>query len=201
MKVHAVVIGTSGNQRYIFSSNKRRENVGASYLITRVEESWLDDALLEVTGSTDRDRRIDEHPVEVITANAGGITALVKDREDGVRLVTAVTVRALREAPGLDVCGVVGDPVEWDRAAGLAEAILRTRDALPVAAMARTGPQMRFTGLPIAARCTSSGLPPGSCGVNLRGRRSTPRTLRDRMLRVTPGRSPFEQGELHAGCS
>lgn len=176
MKVHAVVIGTSGNQRYIFSSNKRRENVGASYLITRVEESWLDDALLEVTGSTDRDRRIDEHPVEVITANAGGITALVKDREDGVRLVTAVTVRALREAPGLDVCGVVGDPVEWDRAAGLAEAILRTRDALPVAAMARPGPQMRFAGLPIAARCTSSGLPAQTPVTLAEGVRPEPRS-------------------------
>lgn len=159
MKVHVVVIGTSGNQSYIFSSNKRRENVGASYLITRVEESWLGDALVEVTGSAARDRRIEEHPVEVITANAGGITALVKDREDGCRLVTAVTVRALREAPGMDVCGVVGDAVEWGGATSLAEAIHKTREMLPIAAMARPGPQMRFAGLPIAARCTSSGLP------------------------------------------
>ncbi|WP_119726312.1 hypothetical protein [Thermomonospora amylolytica] len=161
MKVHVVVVATSGNQRFIFASNKRRENVGASYLITRVEEGWLDEALRAVTGGGERHRSIIEHPVEIVTANAGGITALVREPEIGRELVTRITLQALREAPGLDVCGVVGEAVEWDGldASALAKLIRRTRDMLPVAQMGRPGPQLRFPGVPIAARCLSSGLP------------------------------------------
>ncbi|WP_289007922.1 Cas10/Cmr2 second palm domain-containing protein [uncultured Thermomonospora sp.] len=151
MKVHVVVVATSGNQRFIFASNKRRENVGASYLITRVEEKWLTEALENVA----------EHRVEIVTANAGGITALVHDPEVGRELVGQITLRALREAPGLDVCGAVGEAAEWDEldAAALAELIRRTRELLPKAQMSRPGPQLRFPGVPIAARCLSSGLP------------------------------------------
>ncbi|GAA2162044.1 Cas10/Cmr2 second palm domain-containing protein [Actinomadura napierensis] len=176
MKVHAVVIGTFGNQRYIFSSNKRRENVGASYLITRVEDAWLDEALMEVVGSADRHRSIEGHPVEVVTANAGGVTALVRDREVGRRLVTAITLRALREASGLDVCGVVGDPVEWADAGGLAEGIGRTRELLSRVAMTRPGPQLRFAGVPVAARCGSSGLPAQKPVVLAEGANPEPRS-------------------------
>ncbi|WP_103938430.1 Cas10/Cmr2 second palm domain-containing protein [Thermomonospora echinospora] len=155
------MIATSGNQRFIFASNKRRENVGASHLITRVEERWLDEALLAVTGSEERHRSITGHPVEIVTANAGGITALVREPEIGRELVTRITLQALREAPGLDVCGVVGEAVEWDGlgASALAKLIRQTRGMLPAAQMSRPGPQLRFPGVPIAARCLSSGLP------------------------------------------
>ncbi|GLW64302.1 hypothetical protein Arub01_25460 [Actinomadura rubrobrunea] len=159
MKVHVVVVGTAGNQRYIFASNKRRENVGASHLITCVEGRWLDETLEDITGAAARDARIEDHPVEIVTANAGGVTALVKDRDVGRELVAGITRRALREAPGLDVCGVVGEPVEWRDAEELAEEIRRAYDRLPAVRMARPGPQLRFPGLPIVERCGSSGLP------------------------------------------
>ncbi|MEO3807199.1 hypothetical protein [Nonomuraea sp. B1E8] len=157
MRVHPVVIGTSGTQRFIFESTKRRENVGASHLVTRIEEAWLDDALPGL--GADRATRIRTGPLEVVTANAGGITALVRDPDLGRSLVTAITSRALRDAPGLDVCGVVGPPFDWNGADVLAEALHHARAKLPHARLAHPGPQSRFPGLPIAARCTSSGLP------------------------------------------
>ncbi|MCD0449402.1 hypothetical protein LO762_09390 [Actinocorallia sp. API 0066] len=157
MARYPVVIGTSGTQGYIFASNKRRENVGASYLVARVEEAWLDGALAAVGGR--RGERLGDGPVEIVTANAGGVSALVEDVAVGRELVAWITGRALLEAPGLDVCGAVGEPVDEERADGVAEALRLARSRLPAVRMARPGPQARFVGLPVAARCTSSGLP------------------------------------------
>ncbi|MCP2337974.1 Cas10/Cmr2 second palm domain-containing protein [Actinomadura rupiterrae] len=161
MKVHAVVLSTAGNQNYIFGSNKRRENVGASQLITRVEGEWLDRALaaVGVSGPDARRRRVEEHGVEVVTANAGGVTMLVRDQETGRRVVGVITEAALREAPGLDVCGAVGEAIEWGDAQELAHGIADARELLAVARAKRRGPRLRFPGVPIAARCGSSGLP------------------------------------------
>lgn len=152
-----MVLGTSGTQRFIFESTKRRENVGASYLVTRIEESWLDEALSQSDAS--RASRIRTEPVEVVTANAGGIIALVREPGIGRALVRAITDRALDEAPGLDVCGAVGPAFEWDGADALAEALHRTRAQLATVRLSLPGPQARFPGLPLAAQCTSSGLP------------------------------------------
>ena len=41
MTVHAVLIDTVSIQRYVFGSNKLKENIGASYLIQEVYESYL----------------------------------------------------------------------------------------------------------------------------------------------------------------
>lgn len=161
VKVHAVRLSTTGNQNYIFGSNKRRENVGASHLITCVEDEWLDAALAEVgpLGVDGRRQRVEEHGIEVVTANAGGVTMLVRDPEVGRRVVGSITEAALRAAPGLDVCGAVGDAIEWGDAQGVAGGIADAWDLLAVARARRRGPRLRFPGVPIAARCGSSGLP------------------------------------------
>lgn len=175
MKVYPLVISTSGTQRYIFESTKRRENVGASYLVTRIEDTWLDEALQRL-GATRMSRIRAEDPVEVVTANAGGITALVRDRDAGRALVTAITDRALREAPGLDVCGVVGPPFDWDGADLLADALNRARAQLPTVRLTTPGPQARFPGLPLAAQCTSSGLPAQALARPASGEEPQPRS-------------------------
>ncbi|WP_329088238.1 hypothetical protein OG979_31550 [Actinomadura citrea] len=161
MKVHAVVLSTAGNQNYIFGSNKRRENVGASHLITRVEGEWLDRALVEAGAASGDGRRLRVEPdgLEVVTANAGGVTLLVSDPKVGKQIVGSITEAALREAPGLDVCGAVGDAIEWGNAKEVADGIADARELLAVARAKRRGPRLRFPGVPIAARCGSSGLP------------------------------------------
>lgn len=161
MDVHAVELSTAGNQNYIFGSNKRRENVGASHLITCVEGAWLDRALAAVgaSGADARRQRVEVHGIEVVTANAGGVRLLVRDAEVGKWVVGVITEAALREAPGLDVCGAVGGQFEWGSAEELARGIAETRELLVVARAKRRGSKLRFPGVPIAARCGSSGLP------------------------------------------
>lgn len=141
---YLVLLHTSGNQRYIFATNKRRENVGASDLVTRVGTTWVDEALPQGV------------PVQVLTRTSGkALLLLDSDREVAMELVFKVTRRALEEAPGLDVAGVVRR-VEGESLAEASQAIHREFQA---ARSARPGPEGRFPQLPFLERCTSSGLP------------------------------------------
>jgi len=154
--MYVVVIGTAGNQRYIFSSNKRQEIVGASDLITRVEGAWADEALKKAFPGFERKTwRLDPHGAELVVAGAGGITVLTKDGEAGRRLVTELTALALLRAPGLDVCGVVAEYIPGS----LAERMGEVRKELAAVREARPGPQARFLRLPLVEDCGSSGLP------------------------------------------
>ncbi|MEU7002660.1 hypothetical protein [Nonomuraea sp. NPDC046570] len=153
--MYVVVIGTAGNQRYIFSSGKRQEIVGASDLIARVNGAWADEAMTSVFPGFERSWRIkDGHAAEMVTTGAGAITVLVGDRDAGQSLVTELTSRALREAPGLDVCGVV-----VEAAGPLAEGISAARTELAAVRESRPGPQARFLRLPLVEDCASTGLP------------------------------------------
>ncbi|MER7548091.1 hypothetical protein ABTW95_34285 [Spirillospora sp. NPDC127506] len=158
LQAHVVVLRTSGNQAYIFGSNKRRENVGASELITWVETRWLEKAI----GRGVEELKLLDDGIEVMAAGAGAVTLIVRDRDEGKRIVGEITERALREAPGLDVCGVVGEAFEVGGVGEFTTALEKTRGAMLGVRMARPGPDLRFPGLPIAARCTSSGLPAAS---------------------------------------
>jgi hypothetical protein len=157
--MNIVVIRTSGNQRYIFSSNKRQEIVGASELISRVDRVWVEEALREV--GYREGWRIASDPAEVLMAGAGQVTVLVKDAVLARRLVTRVTTRALREAPGLDVCGVVVEYGSTTTSSGksLAKAVRDAQVELGAVRERRPGPQVRFGRLPLVEECASNGLP------------------------------------------
>ncbi|WP_329423571.1 hypothetical protein OG339_24240 [Streptosporangium sp. NBC_01495] len=171
--MYVVMIGTAGNQRYIFSSGKRQEIVGASDLIARVDGAWADEALEKVfRGFVKSEWRIESHDAELLVAGAGGITVLVRDQEAGRRLVTELTRRALKEAPGLDVCGVVVEYVPGE----LADAIGRARTELAAVREARPGPQARFLRLPLVEDCASSGLPAEAIRFEGKGEPAQPRS-------------------------
>ena len=96
-----VVIETASNQRYVFGTNKRRANIGASHLIHLVGTKWLDAAVESKNG------------VEIVVRSSGKAILLVEDREVGKLIVKNISGRALRKAPGLGVWGAVDD-VEVD---------------------------------------------------------------------------------------
>lgn len=138
---HLVLVSTSGNQRYVFASNKLREAVGASHLLAMSTTEWVRQAL--PPGA---------RPVQ----ESSGTTLVVLDSvEDARRLAHEVTARALREAPGLDV-SVVSVEIDGDATAADVEGVFaeayRNRSRYPAGIA-------RFQRLPIGASCASTDLP------------------------------------------
>ncbi len=177
MSFYLVLIETSGNQQYIFSTNKLRENVGASELTYRAGTQWVLEAVAKETerlllwtdnSKTLRENLCDiaknppiENPgtvVEVITATSGKALLLVKDLNVGRRIISYVTCKALKEAPGLDVCGVISDPFEWTGKL-LGDANREVHEKFEEVRANRPGPALRFLRLPIVDECQTSGMP------------------------------------------
>lgn len=146
--MNIVLIETSSNQSFIFSTNKLRENVGASELTYRGGTKYVLDAVRDVTGGV----------VEVIVATSGKALLLVADHATGVEIVEKATSSALENAPGLDLCGVVSSDFDWEHD-DVDERIREVHRQLVVVRTLRRGAALRFRTLPVAARCQSSGLP------------------------------------------
>jgi len=160
--VNVVLLETSANQAYIFGPNRLREAVGASELIARVGTQWVVDALAAAL-------RTDPHTVascriaagdraELVVATSGKAIVLAEELSLGHQLVEAVTTRALRDAPGLDVAGatwpVTGDdPFRWPAA------MSDVHGALGQARSHCIPAEHRFLALPPFARCSTSDLP------------------------------------------
>lgn len=151
-----VIIEAGGKQRFIFGTNKRRANVGASQLVYETQ-SWVTDAVA--------DSRKQDPSIEVVLLDSGTANLIVQDRAVAQQLVGQVTATALERAPGLDVWGVVHeidtvDPMRsrgaayraLDHARGMRPSVLLRGPMLPV-----TQP-CRFTGRPASYVLTDKGL-------------------------------------------
>lgn len=147
-RAHVVLIETSGNQPYVFSTNKRRENVGASELIDSVARVWLKDWMKSHSSVTDQ---------HVLVAASGKILLIAPDQATAKNLVRFITQQALRKAPGLDVCGVIRPIGEGSNAE--MDAVTAVHRDFPAVRNARPGPDERYLRLPVVAECESSGLP------------------------------------------
>ncbi|NJN31002.1 MAG: hypothetical protein HC824_11655 [Synechococcales cyanobacterium RM1_1_8] len=178
--MYLVLLETSGNQSFIFSTNKLRENLGASELIYRtgtrsllrsVQAScgvtlWASDArtmrqnLLHQTSIEDQTSTI---KVEVILATSGKALLLVEDRATAQDIIRRTTLSTLKQAPGVDLCGVyeqlsqaqsesLGDLIHSKIGSLIYEHLSHVRARRP-------GPQSRFQRLPVTDECVTSGLP------------------------------------------
>ncbi|WP_397428741.1 Cas10/Cmr2 second palm domain-containing protein [Pseudofrankia sp. BMG5.37] len=163
-----VLLETSGNQAYIFDTNRRRENVGASHLIASlgdwVRDAMADEGLLAARGGDDARLNLGDQ-AELLTEAAGRVRFVVRAEEQARGLIAAVTGRALLEAPGLDVCGLTV-PFTWAEKAGadagdsLARAMARAQRLLRSVRRDRPAqPSARFPRVPIADQCDSSPMP------------------------------------------
>ena len=114
------VLGTASLQRYIFQSNRLKENIGASYLA----KYWLDEGLIEAikqvgyTIDTDTawnaykenpsmspsEKSADTHEdVNLIYVGGGNAALLCKSQEIAKDAVKAWSRKLLENAPGLRV--------------------------------------------------------------------------------------------------
>jgi hypothetical protein len=172
-----ILIETSGNQNYIFSTNKLRENVGASEATYRVCSQWVLDAVTQITGRMLWDDDADaltrnllnsqlnpliendeQHLVEVIVAASGKAILLTRKLEHAKQIIQQVTLKALKEAPGLDVCGAI-EAFDWNGKDKLPAVSRRLHKKFEVVRSLRPSPELRFLRLPIVEDCRTSGLP------------------------------------------
>lgn len=138
---HWVIIEVGAKQAYIFASNRRRANAGASALISEGFTSWVRDAIDRLGDDVDR-----------VVLVSGLAVLLVSDPDQGKAIVGEVTERACREAPGLPVWGVVHE-VTIDAAKGLSE----TFDALRRVRLTRPAPAELALRTPYTAPCQLTG--------------------------------------------
>jgi len=191
-----VLIETSGNQEFVFSTNKLRQNIGASELIHRIGTCFalsavarfvpayaelatlLEQAIADgdkpgtPVATKDYVEKLQAAstagpvaagcPAEVLIATSGKAVLLVQSEAVGREIIRTVTLRALREAPGAVVRGVIDD-VEIDLGIDTkTQAHLRMKEvhhALDRLRLTLPPPEARFPVLPITALCSTSGLP------------------------------------------
>jgi hypothetical protein len=177
--MYLVLIETSGNQNFIFSTNKLRENIGASELTYRSGTQWVMEAVAQANGNPIPDKKTFESSssfraklldaqfnppidnekteVEIIIATSGKALLLAKKEDKAQEIVKEVTKRALLEAPGLDICGATRE-FAWEKD-NVAEVNRQLHQEFEVVRSSRSGPESRFLRLPVVAECSTSGLP------------------------------------------
>lgn len=176
--MYLVLLETAGNQNYIFSTNKLKENIGASELTYRAGTKWVLEAIGNISNNPSltvwRDRQRlrqtllnpEKNPpiegskastIEVIVAASGKSLVLTQSEEDAKSLIQAVTHKALKEAPGLEISGVY-IPFDWESDA-LGAKNQELHQKYETVRSSRPSADLRFLRLPVAADCQNSGLP------------------------------------------
>jgi hypothetical protein len=154
-----VLLSTSANQAYVFSSNRLREAVGASYLVACSTTDWIDDACREVGGTR-------------LQASSGNALVTTHDQETAQRLVRLVTRRALTEAPGLSVAGV---SIEIDGETPTANDIKGVfQESQRHSGRTVSATAVRFQRLPVVAACQSTDWPASAWYSDVRPGSDTP---------------------------
>ena len=150
-----VMLETNGNQRFVFSSSRLRENVGASYLITQLAD-WTEQAA-NCLG-------IDKFGW--ISKSSGKVILTAATEDYARKLIGQVTRKAFSAAPGLDVSGVFVDMC--DPGNEVKRPRISNRDLKEVHrkaaeyALNRPPAQARFSQMPFLQRGRDSALPASS---------------------------------------
>ena len=166
-----VMLETNGNQRYIFSAPRLRDNIGASAQLVRLKE-WTDDAL-RATGAAKRWKESHPQPrggpdptaelpchrfsTQWVSRASGKVIFMVDEEEDARAVIGRVTRTALAQAPGMDVSGVhldMGDKTHVDE-----DLLKRIHARAARYGLRRPPAEARFSQMPFLARAKDSVLP------------------------------------------
>jgi hypothetical protein len=169
-ELQLLAVDTVGIQKYIFSSNRLRENIGASHLIASVTGRWAFEAILKATSEIgghhnvlDADGILSDVTIErsdtaaeVLYSGGGNFVVLFRDINMQKRFVQTLSRRVLQEAPGLrlmihSVAFVLGKDVLGEKLKQLFQELKAKRSTEPNA--------MPAAGLSVTVMCRSTALP------------------------------------------
>ncbi len=215
---YLVLLETSGNQHYIFATNKLRENVGASELTARVGLSRSLEAVALVTRiplyandlwtlhanllSKEKNPPLESGRLdaEVILATSGKALLLVRHEALGQEIVRYVTEQTLRLTPGLTVHGAISPVPETLTLQEVHQAIGKVHTTLGQVRYAVPGMMQRLARRPFVAECATSGLPaaqydtrqpePGARSVVALAKRQAAQVGQRRMAAVVQSMAP-----------
>lgn len=127
-KITVTVLDTTGIQPYIFGSNRLRENIGASYLVSEATDDWVRNALDTLKAKIkqkiyafDPEKQPEAKPyiednelaAELVYAGGGNTLLLFSDKQYAVQFTQILSKRILEEAPGINLVAVHQE-FDWD---------------------------------------------------------------------------------------
>ncbi|CAG1004566.1 hypothetical protein ANRL4_03457 [Anaerolineae bacterium] len=133
-----VIVDTAAIQSYIFSSNRLRESIGASYLVAQATEAWAREAL---------------HDGVEVYAGGGNFVAQFPDGASAKAFSSELSERVLTNAPNLQL---IIHHEAWH--GSLRETVREGFKALNKRSRARAIPHP-LLGLGVTVMCHSTGLP------------------------------------------
>lgn len=159
-------LDVTGIQRYIFNSNRLKENVGASELVYRATMRYVFEALppsshnvVDIeTGSLDASKTIEAGNIqaEVVYAAGGNVLILFQNMDQARKLVADLSKKLILEAPGLDLAAAHYQ-FDWTTTT-IGEARSQVLQDLQQAKNRRAASQP-LLGLGVTVACQSTGLP------------------------------------------
>ncbi|MBD2206442.1 hypothetical protein H6G33_25265 [Calothrix sp. FACHB-1219] len=166
----ATVIDTTGIQKYIFASNRLRENIGGSYLVQVATNKWVKECLRELQKlgqvyiPDDETEDFEAHIAtnieiigEFVYAGGGSTVLLFRTEEYAKNFTKQLTKKILHEAPGLNIV-IAHEVFDWDNDS-LQEVIERKLIQEKLENQKRKPkPSMPILGLAVTATCNSTGL-------------------------------------------
>lgn len=111
------IIDTTGKQNYIFSSNRLRENIGASFLLSQATKGWVKETLVKIgVPANHQEEPIESSDLkaELIYAGGGNALILFKSRTTAFEFTEILSKRVLIEAPGVNLL-VAHAEFDWDK--------------------------------------------------------------------------------------
>jgi hypothetical protein len=165
------VIDTVGIQPYIFSSNRLRENVGASYLVECLGKEWLEEALKKSIGEKyhfpkikadfNLGLRLDQESLlqaEVIYTAGGNSVILFRDKDYAISVLKYLSLKLLKEAPGLTIVAA-HQTFDWEQTGSLKATLDDLiQNQIEQSKNARQ-PSVPLLGMGVTASCMSTQLP------------------------------------------
>jgi hypothetical protein len=161
-KYFLVIVDTTQIQPYVFGSNKLRENIGASYLVSEATSTYAIDVLRNIPKPFtiggqffDENKIIEDATVnaELMYAGGGNFSVLFKNNEPAQYFIRELSKKILCTAPGLQIEAIC-EEVDWVK--DLANQYKDIIDQLAIQKRARTL-STPLAGLAVTRACQSTG--------------------------------------------